>query len=139
MDLPVREKSEQENKSEYDYNMEAFVELFKGVALLVHATAVDKGWWNNEEGEFDLQCRSMGDIISNVHAELSEFWESYRKPEREPSTQCLGFFNDEIELADTIIRLMDLAVAKGYRLPEAIVAKMSYNQTRPYRHGNKKA
>jgi hypothetical protein len=118
---------------------EDFVEVMIAMCEAVHTTAIDKGWWDNDNGLFDPDCRNMGEIVSNFHAEVSEFWESYRKPEREMSTQCEGFYNDEIELADLMIRVMDLAAAKDYRLAQAIVAKMEYNRTRPYRHGGKKA
>jgi len=30
---------------------------------------------------------------------------------------------------------MDMSAARGYRLAEAIAAKMDYNETRPQKHG----
>jgi hypothetical protein len=33
---------------------------------------------------------------------------------------------------------MDMAAAKGYRVSEAVVAKINYNKNRPYQHGGKK-
>ena len=44
-----------------------------------------------------------------------------------------------VELADVIIRIADLCGEFGLDLESALTTKLSYNQTRPYRHGNKKA
>lgn len=42
-----------------------------------------------------------------------------------------------IELADTIIRLMDIAAKEGIDLAAAIRLKLAYNETRPFKHGRK--
>lgn len=42
-----------------------------------------------------------------------------------------------VELADIIIRVMQLAGALGLPLQQAMEEKLRYNQTRPYRHGKK--
>ena len=43
----------------------------------------------------------------------------------------------EDELADSIIRIMDLAAYKGIDLEQHIKAKNRYNLTRQYKHGKK--
>lgn len=57
---------------------------------------------------------------------------------------CLGRLTDdkipdftpvEAEMADIIIRIMDLAGRNGWRVGEAIVAKMQYNAGREHMHG----
>jgi len=35
------------------------------------------------------------------------------------------------------IRIMDMSGLRGYRIGEAVIAKMAYNRNRPYRHGGK--
>jgi NTP pyrophosphatase (non-canonical NTP hydrolase) len=99
--------------------------------------ACKKGWW-------DEPNRSIGDIFSNFHAEISEAWEEYRNGHS--FTEI--YYNKEnpkkpegipIELADEMIRIADFAEAKGINLTLAIMKKMMYNRTRPYRHGGKKA
>lgn len=45
----------------------------------------------------------------------------------------------EIEIADVFIRLFDLCGYLGIDIDSAIEAKLNYNQTRPFRHGNKLA
>jgi len=47
------------------------------------------------------------------------------------------FISSFNELADVIIRCMDMAQARGWRLAEAIVTKNEMNKTRAYKHGNK--
>jgi len=42
------------------------------------------------------------------------------------------------ELADVVIRIMDMCGLYGMDLEAAIDRKMEYNKTRPYRHGGKK-
>lgn len=49
-----------------------------------------------------------------------------------------AFSMAEEELADCIIRCLDHGEEHGYRVAEAVVAKMLYNRTRPYKHGGKK-
>lgn len=43
-----------------------------------------------------------------------------------------------IELADAVIRIADYCGARGWDLETAVELKMKYNETRSYRHGNKK-
>ena len=50
----------------------------------------------------------------------------YAKPEGVPS-----------ELADIVIRVMDIAEFYGIDLAQAILDKMEYNNARPYKHGRK--
>ena len=52
-----------------------------------------------------------------------------------PDDHCPEFTNFEIELADVIVRIMDLSGGMGLRVAEALVAKMAYIRTRPYKHG----
>jgi NTP pyrophosphatase (non-canonical NTP hydrolase) len=41
------------------------------------------------------------------------------------------------ELADCIIRIMDVCEFYNVDLEKILVEKMRYNETRPYRHGKK--
>lgn len=41
------------------------------------------------------------------------------------------------ELADIIIRVLDIAAARGVDIDRAVREKMEYNVTRPYKHGKK--
>jgi len=105
-----------------------FASEFNEVAAEVHATAVSKGWWEKD--------RNPGELIALMHSELSEALEALRHHDP-PDDKIPEFSGVEAELADVIIRIMDFATAKGYRVGEAVEAKMKYNWTRDYKHGGK--
>lgn len=73
-----------------------------------------------------------------IHSEVSEATEDYRddlmKIYHRDGKPC-GF---PIELADIIIRVLDLASILNLDITTAILMKMHYNESRPYRHGGKK-
>lgn len=70
-------------------------------------------------------------------SELAEAQEAMRRG-NPPDSHISQFTGLEAEMADAVIRLMDLAEVTGSRLAAAIVAKMAYNRKRPMRHGGKK-
>ena len=107
----------------------AFASEFNAVAQEVSNIAIDKGWWEGERNE--------GELIALMHSELSEALEAIRNG-NPPDDKIPGFTGVEAELADVIIRIMDFAAVKGYRVGEAVVAKINYNKNRSYKHGGKK-
>ena len=109
--------------------MDSFVREFDKFSTMVHQNAVDKGFWDGED-------RNDGEMIALMHSELSEALEAIRAG-NPPDDKIPDFTGYEAELADCIIRIMDTAKARGFRLGEAIVAKMEYNKGRSYKHGKK--
>ncbi len=106
-----------------------FIDSFNAVAAGVNQTAIEKGWWKGE--------RNNGEIIALMHSELSEALEALRHG-NPPDSHIPEFYGVEAELADVIIRIMDMAPARGWRIAEAVIAKIAYNRTRPVMHGGKK-
>lgn len=66
--------------------------------------------------------------IALCHSELSEALEGWRKNKVDDHLPHRR--NDVVELADTVIRIFDLAGAMRYNLAKAIAEKLEYNATR---------
>ena len=98
------------------------------LAKEIHERAIQKGFW---ESGVD---RNDGEMIALMHSELSEALEAIRQ-RNPPSEHIPEFSGVEEEFADLIIRVLDTCYARGYRIEEAIHAKMKYNNGRPYKHG----
>ena len=107
---------------------EDFIKLFNILAEESNITALDHGFDNSKTDEL-IQ-------IALMHSELGEATEAIRKDIK--NDDHIPEFNGlEAELSDCIIRIMNMAYAKKLRVGEAIVAKMKYNEGRPFKHGNK--
>jgi len=139
-----------------------FKRSFNGVAQEAHRIGVAKGWWpcdgrqTTDDGHRTGMeyGRNDGELIALIHSELSEALEALRHGDppdehlnkanaQHPTSNAQRrmkeqFRSAETEMADAIIRIMDMGVARGWRIAEALVAKMAFNETRPHRHGGKR-
>lgn len=102
------------------------------MSIEIHALAREKGWWPAN--------RNIPEVLCLIHSEISEALEEYRKGKGTvyygESGKPEGMF---VELADAMIRIMDLAGYLGIDLEKVINIKHEYNQSRSYRHGGKLA
>lgn len=98
-----------------------------------HAAAFDAGWWNFmgkdiRQADPEVQKIWMGAKIALQHSELSEGLEGLRKgkmDEHLPTRPSL-----EVELADAVIRICDMAGGLNLDLGGAILQKLEYNAKR---------
>jgi NTP pyrophosphatase (non-canonical NTP hydrolase) len=124
--------------------------MINDIASRIHATAVDKGWWNEELHEG--RPRNDAECIALMHSELSEALEALRSGSQIRNANAFGesspllgkrsehipdFLAIEEEYADVIIRILDHAHMRGWNIGGALAAKMKFNETRPYKHGGK--
>jgi hypothetical protein len=105
-------------------------------AKAAHDLAVEKGWWDSEP-------TNLPERLCLVHSEISEALEEYRNgfapascTFEGPSRKPVGF---GIELADAVIRILDICHHYGISMETCLAMKHEYNKTRPYRHGGKRA
>ena len=113
--------------------------VFSGLnamAECVLATARSKGWHTKP-----ATLEELPRYLMNLHAEISELWEAWRRGTlgnmSDHAELCLSQFEEE--LADILIRALDLGAMFGLDLEHAVRSKDSYNGQRAYRHGGKLA
>lgn len=88
-----------------------------------HAASAKSGFWKNEAN------KNIPTKLCLIHSEISEAMEGYRKnlmDDKLPSRSSV-----EVELADAMIRIADLAHYLNLDLGAAIIEKMEYNSSRP--------
>lgn len=116
------------------------------LAESIHKTAIDKGWWKERDALQAIADKNgMGDyartqiegtLVALHHSELSEALDGARGG-NPPDDKIPEFSAMEAELADCIIRILDHAARYKYRVAEAIVCKVKFNEGRSHKHGGK--
>lgn len=101
----------------------------------IHEQNVKAGWWTNLETGEDLTSkngekpkRNVPEMLCLIHSEISEAMEGHRKnlmDDKLPHRSML-----EVELADAVIRICDMAGGLGLDLEGAIYEKLEYNKNR---------
>ena len=128
--------------------------MLNELAIKIHENAKSKGFFDCE--------KNIGEMLCLIHSEVSEALEADRKNhytklkedwyikgladpnygasfcgneafKNEFENSVKNTFEDE--LADVIIRVLDLCAFKGIDIENHIKAKMRYNASRPHKHG----
>lgn len=119
-------------------NLDNLLSGLNQAASLIHGNNKAKGFWDKE--------RNVGELLMLITSELGEALEAHRR----------GIFADwndfevngtpfvysikdtfEDEIADAVIRLLDLSAGLGIDLEKHINMKVRYNESRPNLHGKK--
>lgn len=128
--------------------------MINELAKEIHLNAKSKGFFD--------EPKNIGEMLCLIHSEVSEALEADRKNHYAvkswnmetnidlndmDSTSKKQYFQQEFEiaiknsfedeLADVMIRVMDLAAFKGIDLEYHIKMKMAYNSMREHKHGKK--
>lgn len=95
-----------------------------------HLQSLHSGWWHDPEtGEpHELTPERFAQKLCLIHSEISEAMEGHRKSlmdDKLPHREMV-----EVELADAVIRIFDLAGRAGYDVVGAMVEKLEYNANR---------
>ena len=110
-----------------------FIDSFKEMTERVYVCAEDHGFWDEVDPAKGPDNTKIAETAL-CHSELSEALEAIRAS-NPPDDRIPEFSGAEAELADCIIRIMDLSQAKGWDVGGAILAKHAFNLNRPYKHG----
>lgn len=122
--------------------------MLNELAQTIHQGVKEKGFWDAE--------RNVGELLMLVTSELGEAMEAHRKGRictdgpgvighviKENDEWFKEFFEKlvkdtfEDEIADAIIRLLDMAAGLNIDIDAHISAKLRYNASRPRLHGKR--
>lgn len=119
-----QENVETERCASGDHEFGLVAEVINDLRDQCHSTSINAGWYPSREIEDLDVCQKL--LL--IHSEISEACEGYRKNERDahlPERPSI-----EVELADAMTRILDLAGYLQLDLGGAYVEKMAYNAKR---------
>jgi NTP pyrophosphatase (non-canonical NTP hydrolase) len=99
-----------------------------GLRDLCHGDAKDVGWWDDVKTEQVGLNTTVPTKLCLIHSEISEAMEGFRKGAMD--SHLTHRLMIEVELADAIIRILDLAGAMDLDIGGAFQEKLMYNKLR---------
>lgn len=135
--------------------------MLNELAQQIHRNAKDNGFYDEPSNIPTLLCLIHAEVSEALEADRQGIFSdlgSFNKclstsriinqdptykggitPERAYEVNFNRFIKGtfEEELADIVIRVLDLCAFKGIDIESHIKAKMRYNKNRPYKHGKK--
>ena len=99
---------------------EAMAEDIDFLSYMCHGSAKAAGWWDNP--------REVGTMLMLAVSEIAEAMEGHRKNQMDDKLPHRPMI--EVEIADCIIRLLDICRGLGLDVGGALAEKFCYNQTR---------
>lgn len=110
------------------------------LVIACHGASMNAGWWNDLHTGVPILERPhvVGEKLMLVVSEIAEAMEGHRKGLQDDKLPHRPMI--EVELADAVIRICDLAGALNLDLGGAIKEKLEYNKHRPdHKPENRKA
>lgn len=102
---------------------------FGFVQEVAHEQSRKAGWWTDPKTGDDLtKTFNVAEKLCLVHSEISEAMEGHRKNLMDDHLPHRTMI--EVELADAVIRIADLAGAMRLDVGGAIAEKLEYNKSR---------
>src|SRR5690625_2875342 len=97
-----------------------YAQCIREVSRLCYGLSVEAGWHDTP--------REVGTMIALIHSEASEALEGFRKDLKDDHLTHRKMA--EVELADAVIRIFDLAGSQGFDIGSAMMEKLLYNTQR---------
>ena len=113
-----------------EYDLESIESAVNELVKVSHGASYNAGWHHNiETGELNETTQELvGDKLMLIVTEVAEAKEGFRKNLKDDKLPHRDMC--EVELADVIIRVGDLAGRLGYDLGGAVKEKLEFNANR---------
>ena len=113
-----------------------FVNAFNALKKPVFQNCLAKNMWPGPQSDKTIFFSDKGIILDKLIGIVDELNAAQAAVHvgNPPNDKCPGFSDLEVELADAVIRILDLAGGANLRVAEALIAKHTFNSiTRPRR------